>query len=155
MDFSTGARFHPFEALFTTVVLMAAIAALGAPPAAVFISQILTTALTFLEHGNLRVPDRIHRTLRLAVVTPEMHRIHHSEDAVEGNSNFGTIFPWWDRLFRTYLDRPAADEAAFRFGLEEFREPKHQTLPWMLAQPFLRAAPRQGRSDPSRTARGA
>ena len=137
MDFSTAARFHPFEAFFTTIVLMAAIAALGAPPAAAFVSQLLTTALTFLEHGNLRVPDRIDRTVRLALVTPDVHRIHHSEDGREGNSNFGTIFSWWDRLFGTYLERAAADEAAFKFGLEEFQEPKHQTLPWMLAQPFL------------------
>ena len=138
VDFTTGARFHPFEALFTTSIELAAIAVLGAPPAAVLISALLSTTLTFLEHGNLRLPSALERLLRLALVTPDMHRIHHSEERLETNSNFGTVFPWWDRLFGTYRERSEADVAALSFGLAEFRGRKHQTLPWMLAQPFLK-----------------
>jgi sterol desaturase/sphingolipid hydroxylase (fatty acid hydroxylase superfamily) len=141
MDFSTAARFHPIESLFTTMVVMAAIALLGAPPAAVFVSQLLTSALTFLEHGNLRLPESVNQYLHLAFVTPDMHRVHHSQDVRETNTNFGTVFPWWDRIFGTYLERPAADEAGFTYGVAEFRDPKHQMLPWMLAQPFLHADP--------------
>jgi sterol desaturase/sphingolipid hydroxylase (fatty acid hydroxylase superfamily) len=136
-DFSTGVRFHPFEAVYSTVIFTGVIFAIGAPPVAVLVSQILTVALDFVEHANVKIPLTIDRALRLIIVTPDMHRIHHSQDMREGNANFSNVFSWWDRLFGTYLDQPAAGHDGMAFGVVELAERKHLTLPWMLAQPFL------------------
>jgi sterol desaturase/sphingolipid hydroxylase (fatty acid hydroxylase superfamily) len=144
-DFTTGARFHPFETVFTTVGHMFAIVVLGAPPIAVLVSELLTIAITFIEHANVRVPASLDKLVRLILVTPEMHRIHHSRDVREGQSNLGTTFSWWDRLFSTYMDRPEAGHNDLTFGVTGFLDRKHLTLPWMLAQPFLRA----GRDEPN------
>jgi len=139
VDFTTGARFHPFESLITTTVMMLVTAALGAAPAAVFVSELLATTLTFVEHSNIRVSPFLNRVLCFALVTPDMHRVHHSMQVHETNSNFGTVFPWWDRMYGTYLepDTSSAGRKMLKFGLSGFRDAKHQTLPWMLAQPFL------------------
>lgn len=136
-DFTTGVRFHPFEAVYGTAVLMGAILALGAPPVAVLASQLLTVALAFVEHANVRIPLLLDRVLRVVFVTPDMHRIHHSQDLREGESNFSNTFSWWDRLFGTYVDQPAAGHDGIRFGVVELAERKHLTLQWMLVQPFL------------------
>ena len=138
-DFTTGVRFHPLETAVTTAVILGAILALGAPPIAVFASQLLTLAISLVEHANVRMPAPLDRALRLFLVTPDMHRIHHSQDIRDTESNFGTTFPWWDRLFRTYVDQPVAGHEGMAFGLAEFGARKHLTLPWMLVQPFLRA----------------
>jgi sterol desaturase/sphingolipid hydroxylase (fatty acid hydroxylase superfamily) len=135
-DFSTAVRFHPLENVYTTVVLTAAIAALGLPAFAVFVSQLLTTVISFTEHGNLSVPASVERVLRLFVVTPDMHHIHHSADIADTNSNYGTLFPWWDRLFGTYVAEAVAGPDHVTFGLLDFSERRHQTLPGLLAQPF-------------------
>lgn len=140
-DFTTGLRFHPFEAVYSTAFVMGVILLLGAPPAAVMLSQLLVVAVAFAEHANLRIPPAADRVLRLAFVTPDMHRIHHSQDMHEGNSNYSNMFSWWDRLFGTYIDQPAAGHDGIRFGVAELAERKHLTVPWMLAQPFLNPAP--------------
>ncbi len=134
-DFSTAARFHPLESVYTTTILMATVAALGLPASAVFVSQLLTTVISFAEHGNVSVPASVERVLRLFVVTPDVHRIHHSADAAETNSNYGTLFPWWDRLFGTYVAEPVAGHH-MTFGLDDFSERRHQTLIGLLTQPF-------------------
>lgn len=136
-DFTTGVRFHPFETVYSTAFLMAAVALIGASPAAVLIAQILSVALAFIEHGNVQIPAAADRVLRLVFVTPDMHRIHHSQDLREGESNFSNVFSWWDRLFGTYVDQPAAGHDGIVFGVTELSDRKHLTLPWMLAQPFL------------------
>ena len=149
-DFTTGVRFHPFENIYSTAFLMGAILLLGAPPAAVFISQLVTVAVVFGEHANVQIPTAVDRVLRLVLVTPDMHRIHHSEDMREGNSNFASLFSFWDRLFHTYVDQPAAGHDRMAFGVPELAGRKHQTLPWMLAQPFLNVghqAPRAESAD--------
>jgi sterol desaturase/sphingolipid hydroxylase (fatty acid hydroxylase superfamily) len=140
-DFSTGLRFHPFEAVYSTAIQSSVILALGVPPAAVLLSQILALALDFVEHANLRIPAPLDHVLRLVVVTPDMHRIHHSQDPREGNSNFSNVFSWWDRLFGTYVNQPAAGHEGLKFGLAELSDSKHLTLPWMLADPFLSPVP--------------
>ena len=137
-DLTTGLRFHPLEMTFTTALLLVTVAALGPPPTAIFIFHLLSTSLGFFQHANLKMPASVDTALRMLLVTPDMHRIHHSVIPTEGRSNFGSTFPWWDRLFRTYIDQPAAGHADMRFGVEGFEERKHLTLPWMLAQPFLR-----------------
>ena len=136
-DFSTGVRFHPFETIVATVTLMSVVAALGAPPAAVLISQVLTVVVDFVEHANVRLPASLDRTLRLVFVTPDMHRVHHSQERHEGNSNFSNMFSIWDRLFGTYVDQPAGRTRAHGVWRPRFTDRKHQRLHWMLAQPFL------------------
>jgi sterol desaturase/sphingolipid hydroxylase (fatty acid hydroxylase superfamily) len=136
-DLTTGLRFHPLEMVWATLLLMGAILITGAPPAAVFVSQVLSTAITFLEHANVHVPASLDRFVRIVFVTPDMHRIHHSSAPGESRSNFSTTFSWWDRLFGTYTDQPAAGHANVAFGTPGFEDRKHLTLPWMLAQPFL------------------
>jgi len=141
-DFSTAVRFHPLESIYTSVVLTATIAVLGLPAAAVFISQLLSTVISFAEHGNISVPAPVERALGLFIVTPDVHRIHHSADASDTNSNYGTLFTWWDRIFGTYVVEPAAGHDDVIFGLPEFSERRHQTLGGLLAQPFADEMPR-------------
>jgi len=137
-DFSTGARFHPLETFYSTSILSIVILVLGAPPLAVLVSQLLTIAFNFIEHANVRIPRRLDAVLRLVFVTPDVHRIHHSQNAREGQSNFANTFSWWDRIFRTYLAQPEAGHDSIRFGVPGFLERKHLSLQWMLVQPFLR-----------------
>ena len=149
-DFTTGVRFHPLEAIITGAIGFAAVTALGAPPAFVFISTLLETFNGFLEHSNIRLPRTLDRLLRLTLVTPDMHRINHSRTGGDSLTNFGTMFPWWDRLFGTYRDQPAAGLDAMAFGVDGFEERRHQMLPWMLAHPFLNEASSAERTgDPS------
>jgi sterol desaturase/sphingolipid hydroxylase (fatty acid hydroxylase superfamily) len=144
-DFSTGVRFHPLESVFTTAAFTAAIALLGLPAVAVLISEILSTVITFAEHGNIRMPSRLERVLSLFIVTPGVHRTHHSSSIAETNSNYGTLFTWWDRAFGTYVAEPVAGHDRMTFGLGDFRERRHQRLRGLLAQPFLKADPEQYR----------
>ncbi len=93
--------------------------------------------MAMFNHGNIRLPAHIDRVLRLFVVTPDMHRVHHSVTIRETNSNFGFNIPWWDRLMGTYRDQPAAGHEGMTIGLSQFRDAKKLTLPWMLALPFI------------------
>jgi sterol desaturase/sphingolipid hydroxylase (fatty acid hydroxylase superfamily) len=136
-DLTTGLRFHPLEMLFSTALLLAALVIIGAAPAAVLVSQLMSTAINFIEHANVRVPAWFDRLVRLVFVTPDMHRVHHSSAPGESRANFSNTFSWWDRLFGTYVAQPAAGHDAMEFGLFGFEERKHLTLPWMLAQPFM------------------
>jgi sterol desaturase/sphingolipid hydroxylase (fatty acid hydroxylase superfamily) len=136
-DFTTGLRFHPGESIVTTAAGLVVIVVLGAAPVAVLLSQLIALSISFFEHANLKLPAAVDRVLRLFLITPDMHRIHHSEITRESMSNFGSALPVWDRLFRTYLAEPAAGHDGIRFGLPEFQGRKHLTIPWMLAQPFL------------------
>ena len=141
-DLTTGVRFHPFEVLLSMVVKMAVIGALGAAPLAIILFEILLSATSIFNHGNIAVPPTLDRLLRLVVVTPDMHRVHHSVVVHETNSNFGFNLPWWDRLFGTYRAQPAAGHDRMTIGLEQFREPRLQWLWHMLALPFTGAGGR-------------
>jgi len=151
-DLTTGLRFHPLEVTFSTALLMGAILIVGAPPAAVFVSQLLSTAITFIEHANVHLPASVDRVVRFFFVTPDMHRVHHSSAPGESRANLSTTFSWWDRLFGTYVDQPAAGHASVAFGIRGFEDRKHLTLPWMLAQPFL-PEPDPAATDPSGSGR--
>ena len=107
-DATTGVRFHPVEIVLSMVLKLGAVAALGAPAAGVLLFEVLLNATSLFNHGNVRLPERLDRILRWIVVTPEMHRVHHSVVSRETNSNFGFNLPWWDRLFGTYRAQPAA-----------------------------------------------
>jgi sterol desaturase/sphingolipid hydroxylase (fatty acid hydroxylase superfamily) len=136
-DVTTALRFHPLESILATSVTLLVILAMGAPPLAVLTWQVLSGALNFIEHVNVRIPSAIERALRLLLVTPDLHRIHHSAAPGESQKNFANIFSLWDRLFGTYLAQPAAGHDAMTFGLEGFADPKHLRVHWILAQPLL------------------
>lgn len=135
-DVTTGARFHPIEILLSMVLKMMVITALGAPAVAVLVFEVLLNATAMFNHSNVRIPEAIDRVIRLLVVTPDMHRIHHSVVPHETNSNFGFNLSLWDRLFGTYRAEPAAGQEAMTIGIEQFRNPGEQRLDRMLTQPF-------------------
>src|SRR5436190_23602384 len=136
LDVTTGARFHPIEILASMVVKMAAITAVGATAEAVLAFEILLSTTSIFNHANVRIPVPCDRLLRWIVVTPDMHRVHHSVVPQETNSNFGFNMPWWDRLFGTYRAQPAAGHEAMTIGIRQFRAPREQWLDRMLTQPF-------------------
>src|SRR5215467_11871900 len=136
IDVTTGLRFHPIEILLSMAIKLGVVAALGAPAAAVLIFEVQLNATSMFNHSNVRIPIWLDRVLRWIVVTPDMHRVHHSIVARETNSNFGFNLPWWDRLFGTYRDQPAAGHEAMTIGIEQFRDASEQRLDRMLTQPF-------------------
>jgi sterol desaturase/sphingolipid hydroxylase (fatty acid hydroxylase superfamily) len=136
VDVTTGVRFHPIEILLSMVIKLGVVVALGTPAVAVLVFEILLNATSMFNHSNARVPARLEPALRWIVVTPDMHRVHHSIVARETNSNFGFNLPWWDRLLGTYRDQPAAGHDAMTLGVERFRDPAEQRLDRMLTQPF-------------------
>ncbi len=137
-DVTTGARFHPIEILLSMLIKFAVIAVIGAPAAAVIVFEVLLNATAMFNHGNLRLPLAFDRVLRLFVVTPDMHRVHHSIEDHETNSNFGFNLPWWDRLFGTYKDQPDAGHEAMIIGIRDRHKPVVASdLPDMLLLPFL------------------
>jgi sterol desaturase/sphingolipid hydroxylase (fatty acid hydroxylase superfamily) len=141
-DVTTGVRFHPIEILISMAIKFAAIAALGAPALAVLIFEVLLNATSMFSHSNVRMPLGLDRVLRWLVVTPDMHRVHHSIVKRETNSNFGFNLPWWDRLFGTYRDQPVAGHEGMAIGIDQFRDPGELRLDRMLIQPF-----REGTGD--------
>jgi sterol desaturase/sphingolipid hydroxylase (fatty acid hydroxylase superfamily) len=136
IDVTTGVRFHPVEILLSLLIKIAVIAALGAPALAVLIFEVLLNATSMFNHSNIRMPPAVDRIVRLLVVTPDMHRVHHSIERRETNSNFGFNFPWWDRLFGTYRAQPAAGHDGMTIGIESFRDPGELRLDRMLLQPL-------------------
>lgn len=137
VDVTTGFRFHPIEALYTTMAAYAAIAVVGLPPVGVLGAGTVSSMWAFLVHANVRMPRWLERGLRLVVVTPEVHRTHHSRDGRDNRANLGAVLTLWDRLFRTFREEPAAGPDRAVMGLSGFESPGHVKLPWMLAQPFL------------------
>jgi len=135
-DVTTGARLHPIEILLSMLIKLAVILVLGPPAAAVLVFEVLLNATSMFNHGNVRMPAALDRVLRWIVVTPEMHRVHHSVDPRETNSNFGFNLPWWDRLFGTYRPQPADGHEAMTIGVEQFRATRELWLDRMLLQPF-------------------
>lgn len=136
-DLTTGARFHPIEIALSMVLKFAAIVVLGPPVLAVVIFEVLLNAAAMFNHGNVRLPAALDRVLRWIVVTPDMHRVHHSVEDDESNSNFGFNLPWWDRLFGTYRARPRAGHEAMTIGIHGHRDPHEVArLLGMLMLPF-------------------
>jgi len=122
-DVTTGARFHPVEILLSMGLKLAVVAVLGAPALGVLLFEVILNATSMFNHGNVAVPERLDRLLRGFVVTPDMHRVHHSVLPNETNSNFGFNLPWWDRLLGTYRAQPAAGHTGMTIGLDAFRDP--------------------------------
>jgi sterol desaturase/sphingolipid hydroxylase (fatty acid hydroxylase superfamily) len=135
-DVTTGVRFHPIETFLSMGIKLGVVAALGPPAAAVLAFEVLLNATSMFNHGNVRLPARIERLLRCIVVTPDMHRVHHSVVPSETNSNFGFNLSWWDRLLGTYRAEPASGHDRMTIGLDQFRDPRELRLGRMLIQPF-------------------
>ncbi|MCA1959602.1 MAG: sterol desaturase family protein [Desulfomonile sp.] len=138
-DVTTGTRFHPIEILLSMLIKIAAVVVIGAPALGVIIFEVLLNGTSMFNHGNLRLPIALDRVLRLFVVTPDMHRVHHSVIPTETNSNFGFNLPWWDRLMGTYRPQPRGGHEGMTIGLNQFRDPSRLTLPWLLILPFVGA----------------
>ncbi len=137
-DVTTGARFHTVEIILSMLIKFATIIVLGPPVVAVVIFEVVLNATAMFNHGNVSLPGRLDRVLRWFVVTPDMHRVHHSVEDDEANSNFGFNLPWWDRLFGTYRDQPRAGHEGMTIGIHGYRTTKQVSwLPGMLALPFV------------------
>ncbi len=136
-DVTTGTRFHPLEIIISMLIKFATILVLGPPVIAVVIFEVILNATAMFNHGNIRLPVAVDRVLRLFVVTPDMHRVHHSVETDESNSNFGFNLPWWDRLCGTYRAQPREGQTGMTIGLKNYRDPRQVTrLPGMLMLPF-------------------
>jgi len=136
-DVTTGTRFHPVEIFISMMIKVTAIAVLGAPALAVILFEILLNGAAMFNHGNFFLPLGTDRLLRLLVVTPDMHRVHHSVFPSETNSNFGFNLPWWDRLMGTYRAQPSRGHADMTIGLNQFRDPSRLSLGHLLLLPFV------------------
>ena len=142
LDATSGVRFHTFEILLSMLIKIGAVLLLGGAPLAVLVFEVLLNATSMFNHGNVFLPERVDRMLRLILVTPDMHRIHHSVHRYETDSNFGFNLPVWDRLLGTYRAKPVDGHEAMTLGLREDRDPTHCTrLDWLLAMPFRSTAP--------------
>ncbi len=137
-DVTTGSRFHPVEIILSMFIKFAIITVLGPPVVAVVIFEVILNATAMFNHSNVRLNLTIDKWLRLLLVTPDMHRVHHSVEADETNSNFGFSLPWWDRLFGTYRDQPRGGHENMNIGIHTFRETKMASwLSGMLIMPFI------------------
>ena len=136
-DLTTGIRFHPIEIIVSMGIKFSAIVLLGAPAFAVVVFEILLNGMAMFNHGNFYIPLGLDRVLRWFVVTPDMHRVHHSVFPSETNSNYGFNLSWWDRIMGTYRAQPRLGHQDMTIGLNQFRDPSKLTLPWMLILPFV------------------
>ncbi len=136
-DLTTGSRFHPIEIALSMLIKVATITILGAPVMAVVIFEVLLNAAAMFNHGNIRLPEKFDQILRWVIVTPDMHRVHHSVEVDETNSNFGFNLPWWDRLFGTYREQPRAGQVGMLIGIQGNSDPREVVrLDGMLLMPF-------------------
>lgn len=136
LDVTTGGRFHPIEILLSLGFKLGVVGVLGPPAAAVLIFEVVLNATSMFNHSNFRIAENIDSWMRLLVVTPDMHRVHHSIAINETNSNFGFNLPWWDRLLGTYLAQPEYGHEQMTIGINLFRNPEELRLGRMLSQPF-------------------
>jgi sterol desaturase/sphingolipid hydroxylase (fatty acid hydroxylase superfamily) len=135
-DITTGTRFHPLSIIISMAIKIGLVLILGGPPVAVIVSEVLLNLTSMFNHSNIRIPSRIDSLLRNFVVTPDMHRVHHSVNPAEHNRNFGFNFPWWDRLFGTYEAQPALGHTEMMLGIAGFDETTSVSVKDMLIQPF-------------------
>ncbi len=137
-DLSTGARFHPVEIVLSMLLKLGAVLALGPSVVAVIIFEIALSSITMFNHANAGLPSAIDAVIRRFIVTPDMHRVHHSVIRSEHDSNFGFNLPWWDYLFGTYTAAPSKGHSGMTIGLNEYQADRKQSMFWMLALPFRR-----------------
>lgn len=138
-DVTTALRFHPLEIALSMAIKLAVIALIGASPSAVLLFEIVLNGAAMFNHGNVTLPPWIERPLRRVIVTPDMHRIHHSTLMEEANSNYGFNLSCWDRLFASYTAAPSRPQESMPIGLDQFRAPREAWLDRLLLQPFARS----------------
>jgi sterol desaturase/sphingolipid hydroxylase (fatty acid hydroxylase superfamily) len=138
-DVTTALRFHPLEIVLSMLIKLAVVILLGAPSVAVMVFEVILNATAMFNHGNVGLPPWLDQRLRWLLVTPDMHRVHHSVLVEETDSNFGFNLPWWDRLFGTYRDQPREGHTGMTIGLESFRDGRATGLYGLLLQPFQRS----------------
>ena len=148
-DASLGVRFHPLEMILSMTLKAGMVLLIGAPPFVVVVFETVLNATSVFNHANMRLPRALDRVLRVFLVTPAMHRIHHSEAGEEMNANYGFNLPWWDRLFGTYRATAAAPIVV---GMPEYPDAAEQTLPWIIGLPFRSRLRRFVRIAPPREA---
>jgi sterol desaturase/sphingolipid hydroxylase (fatty acid hydroxylase superfamily) len=136
-DTTTGVRFHPLEILLSMIYKALLVAALGAPAVSAVAFEILLNASSLFTHGNVRLPSALDKAIKLVLVTPDMHRVHHSVRRDETDSNYGFNLSVWDRLFRSYRAQPRAGHDGMIIGLSQFRQAHEQRLGDLLLQPLL------------------
>ncbi len=137
-DVTTGIRFHPIEIIFSMLIKFAAIAALGPAVIAVIVFEVLLNGMAMFNHGNVGLPATLDRFLRWFIVTPDMHRVHHSIEDDETNSNFGFNLSWWDRLFGTYREQPRQGHTQMHIGIRHFDNARQTNwLHGILLLPFI------------------
>ncbi len=138
-DVTTAIRFHPIEIIVSMGWKVAWVLILGAPAVAVILFEIVLNGTAMFNHSNTKLPLGFDRLLRLVVVTPDMHRVHHSVKSNETNSNYGFNLPWWDRLFGTYIEQPSAGHEDMKIGLPQWQDQRPTRLGWSLSVPFLKS----------------
>ena len=140
LDVTSGVRFHPIEIILSTGIKLVTVGLLGLPAIAIIIFEILLNGTSMFNHSNIFIPLNLDRIIRLVLVTPDMHRVHHSVILKETDSNYGFNLSWWDRLLGTYQAQPAKGHQEMMIGLSRFLDKKRQTLSWLLVLPFLKKA---------------
>lgn len=138
LDVTSGLRFHPIEIVLSMLIKLAAVILIGAPVLAVIIFEVVLNATFMFEHANVNIPSGLDRLVRLLIVTPDMHRVHHSVIRSENDSNFGFSLSLWDRLFGTYLAQPSEGHMDMTIGLPRYQDAKNLNLLRMLYHPFMR-----------------
>tara|TARA_Y100000746_G_C15255987_1_gene347612 strand:- start:175 stop:624 length:450 start_codon:yes stop_codon:yes gene_type:complete len=136
-DVTTGIRFHPVEIILSMAIKIAVVVLFGIPALAILIFEILLNITSMFNHANIRIPIAFDKVLRIFIVTPDMHRVHHSILPFENNKNFGFNLPWWDYLFGTYLAQPKLSHEKMDIGIDKFRNPQDLHLHRMLIQPII------------------
>lgn len=136
-DISTGARFHPVEIVLSMLYKMSVVALIGPLALAVFVFEVVFNLATIFTHANIALSARAEPGVRAVLVTPDMHRVHHSVVKGETNSNYGTMLSGWDRLFGTYVAQPGEGRQGLTIGLKEFQDPRPNRLGWSLRLPFM------------------
>ena len=137
LDVTSGARFHPVEIGLSMVIKMGFVLLLGIPAESVLIFELILNASAMFNHGNIFIPLQVDRILRIMIVTPDMHRVHHSIHREETDTNYGFFLPWWDRLFKTYKGQPKEGHDKMVLGTGYFINSKYLKLHWLLSIPFL------------------
>ena len=142
IDVTTGLRFHPLEIVLSMAFKLVLVVLLGPPAIAVLIFEVVLNASAMFNHSNIRLPKRVDAVVRLFIVTPDMHRVHHSVVPRETNSNYGFNVPWWDRLLGTYIAQPKAGHDEMQIGLSQFRARRELWIDRMILQPLRRGSDR-------------
>jgi sterol desaturase/sphingolipid hydroxylase (fatty acid hydroxylase superfamily) len=136
IDVTTAVRFHPLEIILSLLIKFTVVAAIGAPPLSVLIFEIMLNGAAMFNHGNVKIPLSLDRIIRMVLVTPDMHRVHHSVVMLETNSNYGFSFSWWDRLLGTYIAQPQEGHDKMKIGLNGYHDDRSLKLSALLTMPF-------------------